>query len=157
MQKDVNLYKIIIGAYLHDIGKIGISDKILHKRDKLDNDEWIMMQDHPRLGASILEKHDDFKKVSNIILHHHENYDGTGYPSRLIAEEIPISSRIIAVVDSFHAMVSDRPYRKGLPWKIAISEIKKCSGRQFDPIVVEAFLKVAAKEEKISELEQIKQ
>ncbi len=126
---------------LHDIGKIGIADKILHKNGKLDKEEWILMQDHPRIGASILEKHDDFKEISRIILHHHENYDGTGYPSMLIGEEIPIESRIISVVDAFHAMVSDRPYRKGLPGHIAINEIIRCSGKQFDPKVVDAFVR----------------
>ena len=98
------------------------------------------MKDHAKIGAKILEHHDDFKDVSKIILHHHENYDGSGYPYGLKADEIPLESRIISVVDSFHAMISDRPYRKGMPYDDAIAELRKWSGKQFDPVVVDAFL-----------------
>jgi HD-GYP domain-containing protein (c-di-GMP phosphodiesterase class II) len=127
---------------LHDVGKLGVPDDILHKKGELTPDEWFKMKEHVRIGARILEKHDDFKEISSYIMHHHENYDGSGYPYGLKGEEIPIQSRIIAVVDSFHAMVSDRPYRKGLSYDLAVAELKKKSGTQFDPRVVEAFLRV---------------
>ncbi|MBN1494055.1 MAG: HD domain-containing protein [Candidatus Omnitrophica bacterium] len=130
---------------LHDVGKLGVPDEILHKKGKLTEEEWVKMKDHVRIGAKILEHHDDFKTVAKIILHHHENFDGSGYPYGLKGEEIPLESRIISVVDAFHAMISDRPYRKGLPYDEAIAELKKWSGRQFDPSVVEAFLKVLQK------------
>jgi len=96
---------------LHDVGKLGVADEILHKKGKLDEEEWSKMKEHSRIGARILENHDDFKEVSTVIMHHHENFDGSGYPYKLKGDEIPIQSRIIAVVDSFHAMISDRPYR----------------------------------------------
>jgi putative nucleotidyltransferase with HDIG domain len=131
---------------LHDIGKLGISDAILHKNGPLSDDEWLLMKDHPRIGANILENHEDFRDVSAIIMHHHERYDGNGYPYRLIGEEIPLQSRIIAVVDAFHAMVSDRPYRSGLSYDYAIEQIKDGSGTQFDPLVAAAFLTVLKKE-----------
>jgi len=134
---------------LHDVGKLGVPDEILHKKGPLNKEEWYKMRDHVRTGARILENHDDFKEVSAFIMHHHENYDGTGYPYKLKEEEIPIQSRIISVVDSFHAMVSDRPYRKGLSYDYAIKELKRCSGSQFDPKVVKAFLKIIQKEIKL--------
>jgi HD-GYP domain-containing protein (c-di-GMP phosphodiesterase class II) len=127
---------------LHDVGKLGVPDEILHKKGKLDEEEWVKMKDHVRIGAKILEHHDDFKAVAKIILHHHENYDGSGYPYGLKGEDIPLESRIISVVDAFHAMISDRPYRQGLPYNEAIAELKRWSGKQFDPIVANAFLKV---------------
>ncbi len=134
---------------LHDVGKLGVPDDVLHKKGPLNKEEWYKMRDHVRTGARILEKHDDFKEVSTIIMHHHENYDGTGYPYKLKGDEIPIQSRIISVVDAFHAMVSDRPYRKGMSYDSAIKELKRCSGTQFDPDVVRSFLKVIQKEIKL--------
>ena len=102
-----------------------------------------------RIRARLWYFYDDFKEVSAIIMHHHENYDGTGYPYKLKGEEIPIQSRIISVVDAFHAMVSDRPYRKGQSYDYAIKELKRCSSSQFDPKVVKAFLKIIQKEIKL--------
>ena len=134
---------------LHDVGKLGVPDEILHKKGSLTEEEWFKMKEHVRTGARILENHSDFKEVSVIIMHHHENYDGTGYPYKLKGEEIPIQARIISVVDAFHAMVSDRPYRKGLSYNYAIKELKKCSGTQFDPQVVVAFLKIIRREIKL--------
>ncbi|MBU1864360.1 MAG: HD domain-containing protein [Candidatus Omnitrophica bacterium] len=139
--------KILTSALLlHDVGKLGVPDNILHKKGPLTNDEWVLMREHVRTGPRILENHDDFKEVSVIIMHHHENFDGTGYPYKLKGDEIPIQSRIICVVDAFDAMVSDRPYRKGLAYDHAIAELKKCSGTQFDPKVVDAFLKIIERE-----------
>ena len=138
---------ILSSAFLlHDVGKLGIPDEVLHKEGPLSEKEWFIMKDHVKTGAKILGNHDDFKEVSVIIMHHHENFDGTGYPYKLKGEEIPIQSRIISVVDAFHAMVSDRPYRKGLSFDYAIEELKRCAGMQFDPDVVDAFLKVIERE-----------
>jgi len=134
---------------LHDIGKLGVSDAILHKDGPLTDEEWLKMKDHPRIGANILENHEDFRDVSIIIMHHHENYDGSGYPYHLTGEEIPIQSRIISVVDAFHAMVSDRPYRKGRSYDFAINQLVTNSGTQFDPQVVQSFLSVINRELKI--------
>jgi len=131
---------------LHDVGKLGIPDKILNKKGPLTDEEWVLMKDHSRIGAEILATHDDFKDASVIIMHHHENYDGTGYPYKLKGGEIPLQSRIISVVDAFHAMISDRPYRNGLPYDYAIAELYKCSGTQFDPHIVDAFISVLDEE-----------
>lgn len=134
---------IVSSAFLlHDIGKLGVPDEILHKNGPLNDDEWVKMRDHVKTGARILEKHDDLKEISTIIMHHHENFDGSGYPYKLRGEEIPLESRIISVVDAFHAMVSDRPYRKGLSYDFAREELLRCSGSQFDPEIVNAFIRV---------------
>lgn len=130
---------------LHDVGKLGVPDNILNKPGMLTPEEWLKMKEHVKIGAQILEHHDDFYAVAKIVLHHHENFDGTGYPYGLRGEEIPLESRIIAVVDSFHAMVSDRPYRKGLSYDAAVSELKKNIGTQFDGLIVAAFLRVLDK------------
>jgi len=131
---------------LHDIGKIGIPDEILKKPSRLTDDEFRLMKDHPKKGARILEPLSDFKEVAKAVLHHHENFDGSGYPAGLKGEEIPEMARLIAVVDSFHAMVSNRPYHKGILYEEALAEIKRCSGRQFDPQIVAAFERALLKE-----------
>lgn len=131
---------------LHDVGKIGIPDHILCKPGQLTPEEWLIMKTHVEKGARILEPLTDFKKVREIIMAHHERFDGRGYPRGLKGEEIPIEARIICVVDSFHAIVSSRCYREGHSIDFAIQEIRNCSGAQFDPIVVEAFLKALRKE-----------
>ncbi len=138
--------KIKASLRLHDIGKIGIPDAILKKEDRLTEEEWKVMREHPYKGAKILEPLSEFKDVAKIVLHHHENYDGSGYPDRLRGEEIPIESRIIAVVDAFHAIVSNRCYRKGRAEHIAIEELRKGAGTQFDPEVVDAFIRGYEKE-----------
>lgn len=127
---------------LHDLGKIGVPDSILSKQGPLDAEEWKKIKEHTVLGARILSPLKKFAYVAKIILHHQEKFDGTGYPAGLKGEQIPIESRIISVVDAYHAMISDRPYRKALPRETAVAELKKYSGTQFDPIVVEAFLKL---------------
>jgi HD-GYP domain-containing protein (c-di-GMP phosphodiesterase class II) len=126
---------------LHDIGKIGVPDVILNKNGKLSPHEWAIMKQHCEIGARIVEPIAKLKNVGNIIKHHQEKYDGTGYPDGLKGEEIPLESRIISVVDSYHAMVSDRPYRKALPEQVALQELKNNIGTQFDPIVVAAFVR----------------
>lgn len=138
------------GLVLHDLGKIGIPDHILNKPGPLDEDEWIIMKTHVEKGASILEPLTDFKEVRDIVYSHHEKYDGTGYPRRLKKDEIPIGARIVSVVDAFHAIVSNRCYSKGRPTEYAFQELRRCSGTQFDPVVVEAFISGMEKRRKAS-------
>ena len=126
---------------LHDVGKIGIPDSILCKPGQLTPEEWKVMKTHVEKGARILEPLTDFKKVREIIMAHHERFDGSGYPRGLKGAEILIEARIISVVDSFHAIVSSRCYREGHSIDFAIHELQKCSGAQFDPVVVDAFLR----------------
>jgi HD-GYP domain-containing protein (c-di-GMP phosphodiesterase class II) len=130
------------GAMLHDIGKIGISDAILLKPGKLTCDEWVTMQKHPQIGYWILDGIDPLKPASDIVLSHHEKYDGTGYPRKLRGEEIPLGARIFSVADTLDVMTSDRPYRKALSYEEARNEISRFSGIQFDPDVVKYFLRV---------------
>ncbi|NQT75890.1 MAG: HD domain-containing protein [Candidatus Omnitrophica bacterium] len=125
---------------LHDIGKIGVPDAILNKNGKLTSEEWSIMKQHCEIGARIVEPLAKLRNVGRIIKHHQEKYDGTGYPDGLKGEEIPLESRIISVVDAYHAMVSDRPYRKALPEKVAMQELKNNIGTQFDPVAVGAFV-----------------
>lgn len=129
-----------IGALLHDIGKIGVRGAILNKNGRLTKREWAHVMRHPVIGESILERIDFFKKIMPIIRNHHEKYDGTGYPDGLRAHNIPIESRIVCVVDAYDAMISDRPYRKGMSENEAIERLKRASGIQFDPRIVELFI-----------------
>lgn len=143
--EEKNLMNII--GLLHDIGKIGIKDGILSKPGVLEKEEWEMIKKHPAIGADIIKHIDMFNDVAEIILHHHERYDGNGYPHGLKGEQIPLKSRILSVADSFDAMVSKRPYRDPMPRERAIAEIKSGSGSQFDPEIVDAFLRVLEKED----------
>ena len=136
-KKDV----LIASLHLHDVGKIGIPDHILMKPASLNEEEWKIMRQHPVKGAKILEPLSGFKEVANVVLHHHENYDGTGYPEGLKGEAIPLEARIVAVVDAFHAIVSKRCYSKGRSIDAAFQELERCAGTQFDPHVVEAFIR----------------
>ncbi len=129
-------------ALLHDIGKIGISDMVLLKTDKLDEDDRVAIQQHPLYGDTILEPLRYMKNVQGLVRHHHERWDGNGYPDGLTAEEIPLAARIVAVADAFDAMTSDRPYRPALSRAEAIAELRDQAGKQFDPELVEAFLKL---------------
>jgi HD-GYP domain-containing protein (c-di-GMP phosphodiesterase class II) len=137
------LRELEISATLHDIGKIGIPDRILHKDGKLDDEEAALMRRHPEYGWAILRQVPGFEWVALYILHHHERWDGGGYPGKLRGEEIPLGARIISVVDAFHAMTSDRPYRKGMPMDIACGRLETAAGSQFDPAVVSAFVAYA--------------
>lgn len=141
-QDELNILRS--GGLLHDIGKLGIPNRILDKDGPLTAEERTIINTHPRLGARILEPIAAFKSVVDIVLHHHENFDGTGYPERLCGEDITLYSRIFAVADRFEAMTSDRPYRQALSQDSRILAIKKQSGRHFDPGVVKAFLQVMA-------------
>ncbi len=131
-----------LAGLLHDIGKIGTYDSLLDKPEKLTAEEFEIVKKHPDQGAAILQGIKQLADVIPIIRHHHERLDGKGYPDGLKGEEIPLSARILHVADSFDSMTADRPYRPSPGREYAISELKKHSGRQFDPQVVEAFLKI---------------
>lgn len=128
-------------GYLHDIGKIGIPDELLGKSTQLSTEEWRLMKKHPIVSSKILEPVQISAEIKETVRHHHERFDGKGYPYGLSGNAIPIESRILAVADSFEAMTSSRPYRKGLSDEQAVTELRRCAGSQFDPAVVEAFLK----------------
>ncbi|HWT27519.1 MAG TPA: HD domain-containing phosphohydrolase, partial [Mobilitalea sp.] len=125
---------------LHDIGKIGISDGILNKPDKLNPSEWEEMKRHPEMGYRIAMSTPELAPIADYILCHHERWDGSGYPQGLKGEDIPLLSRIISIADSYDAMTSDRSYRKAMPKEDALNEIRRNSGSQFDPKIVEIFL-----------------
>jgi diguanylate cyclase (GGDEF)-like protein len=136
-----DLKRLELGALFHDIGKIGIPSKILAKPGPLDEEEWRVIRTHPELGERILEPIDRLADVRPIVRHCHEHYDGSGYPDAIKADEIPLESRIILVVDAFDAMTTDRPYRKALPVSEACRRLVESAGRQFDPNIVETFLR----------------
>jgi diguanylate cyclase (GGDEF)-like protein/PAS domain S-box-containing protein len=133
-------------AMLHDLGKIGVSEKILQKKSKLDKKEFTEIKRHPQIGADIIRPIQVLHRLIPFILYHHERWDGKGYPNGLKGEEIPMGARIIALADVFQALTSDRPYRKALPPKKIIAEIKKGAGTQFDPKIVDAFVKILKKD-----------
>jgi len=128
------------GALLHDVGKIGVSDTILHKPGPLTEDEWVDMRKHPKIGHDMLKDINFLSGAAEIVMAHHERFDGKGYPKGLAADEIPLGARIFVLADTFDAMTSDRPYRRALSATAARDEIIKCSGTQFDPRSVQAFL-----------------
>ena len=127
---------------LHDIGKIGVADAVLLKAGALSADDFAIIKDHPRFGDAILSPIRFLADAQSIVKHHHEKWDGSGYPDHLVGEAIPLASRIIAVADSYDAMTSDRPYRKALPASVALAEIRAGAGRQYDPRLAEAFVKM---------------
>jgi putative nucleotidyltransferase with HDIG domain len=129
-------------ALLHDIGKIGIPASILDKPAKLDDEEYRLIKEHPRMGARILEPVRAYFEILPLVLQHHERFDGQGYPNGLSGDAISLGARILAVADVYDALVSDRPYRSGWTQHRAIELISQEAGRQFDPLVVEVFLKV---------------
>ena len=131
-----------IGGLFHDIGKIGVPDSILLKPDRLSDDEYSQIKNHPSIGVHILSGATIFKDILPIVEHHHERYDGRGYPSRLIGEEIPYFARIAAVADTFDAMTSRRSYRDPLPLEVVINEFEKYKGIQFDPQITDVFLDI---------------
>ncbi len=133
---------IQIGCPLHDVGKIGIDDRILRKQDRLTAEEFEIMKSHTLKGAAILETIPDLAPVIPVVRNHHERWDGTGYPDGLAGENIPRLARIVAVADAFDAMTSDRPYRPGMPAEVAFEEIRTKSGIQFDPECAAAFLRL---------------
>jgi len=127
-------------ALLHDIGKIAIPEKILLKEGPLTQDEFGLVKRHPVIGAAVLGRQEGYARAASFVLHHHERWDGSGYPHGLAGEEIPLGARIIAVADAFEAMTSHRSYRRALSRDEAVRELVRNAGTQFDPAVVEAFL-----------------
>ena len=141
-----DLYQIEVAALLHDIGKIGIPDAILKKEGKLTDEERALMNKHPEYSWSILRMFSGLEKASLYALHHHESYNGAGYPGGLKGEEIPIGSRIVSVIDAYDAMISNRCYRKGLSHEEAVRRLVEGGGTQFDPHVVQTFIEIAKEE-----------
>ena len=139
---EADLRTLEVGGLFHDIGKIGIPDSILLKQAKLTDDEYSEIKNHPSIGAHILCNAAIFQDIIPIVKHHHERYDGRGYPSQLKGEEIPYLARITAVVDTFDAMTSKRTYRNAIPLEDVKAEIERCSGTQFDPEIAKAFLDI---------------
>lgn len=144
----VDLRRLEYLALLHDVGKIGIDEKILRKAGRLDEQEWAVIRNHSAIGGGIIKPIKFLPKGERIIRHHHERFNGTGYPDGLSGESIPLFSRIIAVADSFDAMTTLRPYRQTLKTSEAIDELRRCAGEQFDPRLVDVFVKTYSKEEK---------
>jgi len=138
--EDLNSLNLL--AVLHDIGKVTISEDILQKSEELTPQEWEKIKKHPEKGYSITKASDEFSNIAKYILYHHERWDGGGYPEGLSGEEIPILSRIIAIIDAYDVMTHDRHYRKAVNNKEALAEIKRCAGSQFDPYLAEKFIKI---------------
>ncbi|HNY12778.1 MAG TPA: GAF domain-containing protein [Candidatus Wallbacteria bacterium] len=136
---------IRFAGLLHDIGKIGISEVILQKKSSLTDDEFGVISNHPKLGMEIMNKVDFLKKISPLTYHHHEKYDGTGYPDHLKGDDIPLGARILNLADSFDVMTTSRTYKTAMSFENAIVEVERCSGTQFDPKVVDAFKNVIKK------------
>ena len=129
-------------AQLHDLGKVAIPDGILNKPGPLDSKEWQFMRRHPIIGEQILSAAPAMADVASIVRSHHEHFDGSGYPDGLAGEQIPLGARIVAACDAYHAMTSERPYKSGMPMAMAVAELMRCSGRQFDPVVTESLFEV---------------
>jgi HD-GYP domain-containing protein (c-di-GMP phosphodiesterase class II) len=143
---DSELRDLEAGAILHDIGKNGVPEGILNKPGQLDHEERKKVERHSEYGWAILRTIPGFERTSLLVLHHHERIDGKGYPSQLSGLEIPVGSRVIAVIDSFDAMVSDRPYRKGLPLEEAVRRLSSGAGSQFDAPIVKLFTAIAERD-----------
>jgi ribonuclease P protein subunit RPR2 len=139
MPDQVDDPQLSFGFLLHDVGKLSVPDAILNKPGRLDEDEWVLMRRHPEEGVRILRSVPFLDSALDIVRHHHERWDGNGYPDRRRGEQIPVSARVFAIVDTVDAMTSDRPYRAGLSLDVATQELITHAGTQFDPAFVEAF------------------
>ena len=142
-----DLETLRVGGLFHDIGKIGIPDSVLTKDDRLTENEFSQIKEHPSIGAHILGNAKVFQDIIPIVKYHHERYDGHGYPSKIAGEEIPYLVRIVTVIDTFDAMTSNRSYRKALSLDTVKQEIEKCKGTQFDPLIADAFLSIIDSDE----------
>lgn len=138
-----SLQALMKGAFLHDVGKIGIADKILLKNGPLNEEEWARMKLHPILGKELVEDMPWFKDALDVIVHHHERFDGNGYPDKLKGHKIPLNARIFAIIDVFDALLASRPYKKALSYEEAIEIMKQNNGTHFDPQIFEKFLSFA--------------
>jgi HD-GYP domain-containing protein (c-di-GMP phosphodiesterase class II) len=134
---------IVAAAHVHDLGKIAIDNRTLFKEGRLTDEEWEQIKLHPEAGAELAAQFSLFDKGAKIIRHHHERWNGSGYPDGLVGESIPLGARMIAVADVYDAMTSDRPYRRALPHEVAAAELLQGSGILYDPQVVLAFLEVS--------------
>jgi HD-GYP domain-containing protein (c-di-GMP phosphodiesterase class II) len=130
---------ILNAARIHDLGKVAIPDQALGKAGKLTQADWALMQRHPQIGEDIVRPLHEYRESATLVRHHHERWDGTGYPDGLAGHAIPFGSRVIAVADAFDAMTSDRVYRPALPVSVALDELRRQAGRQFDPAIVRLF------------------
>jgi putative nucleotidyltransferase with HDIG domain len=139
-ERDASIVRL--ASLLHDIGKLAVPDDVLFKPGPLDDHEWTLMRQHPVTALHILGQIRSVADATPAILHHHEHYDGSGYPDGLAGDRIPIASRILLVTDAFDAMTTDRPYRRAMPVEAAVEELKSNAGTQFEPEVVAAFLRI---------------
>lgn len=143
---DIDEQLALVGALLHDVGKIGVPDAILLKPGSLTEEEWRIMRNHTLIGHKMISRIKFLRGAADIVLYHHERWDGTGYPYGIAGEDIPLGARIFSVIDSFDAITSKRVYKEAVPMKLAKQEIERCAGSQFDPSVVEEFLKISDEE-----------
>lgn len=141
-----DIRQLALGAMLHDIGKLHVPDAILRKKGPLDEAEWAIMKRHPAVGADLVSRFADLEPAATVVRFHHERWDGQGYPEGRVGRAIPLVARIFAVCDTLDAITSDRPYRAARPFSVAIEEIRNCRGKQFDPVVTDAFLQVDVRE-----------
>ena len=132
---------LLLAASLHDVGKIGVPDHILLKPGRLTEDEFEYIKKHSEFGWMVLRSVEGFEEASLILLHHHERFDGAGYPGELAGDQIPFGARIVAVADTYDALTTNRPYRRSWDHDRAVAEIERCSNTQFDPRVIDAFLR----------------
>lgn len=145
------LYELEVSALFHDLGKIGVPDSVLTKPSRLTDEEFLEMKLHPNKSYEILKDFPIFDKMAINAKFHHERFDGRGYPEGLKGDNIPFFSRIILIADTFDAMTSTRPYRKGLPFEVAFAELREFAGSQFDPHIVEKFISSMTKEQSKNE------
>jgi HD-GYP domain-containing protein (c-di-GMP phosphodiesterase class II) len=136
---------LYVAGTLHDIGKISVPDHILNKAEPLTEEEVKLMKEHPRLAVELIGREGSLKGISEAVYHHHEHYDGSGYPEGLVGEQIPLLARVLAVADAFSAMTTDRPYRPGMNHSVAARELVDKAGTQFDPAIVETFVRKVLK------------
>jgi HD-GYP domain-containing protein (c-di-GMP phosphodiesterase class II) len=137
---DEQIESVVFAGLLHDIGKVGVPDQVLLKQGRLTEAEFDLIKRHPEFGWAALANIEEFEEIGLVVLHHHESFNGNGYPAGLSGNQIPLGSRIIAVADSFDALSTDRPYRTARTRAQAVAEIERCAGTQFDPGVAAAFL-----------------
>jgi HD-GYP domain-containing protein (c-di-GMP phosphodiesterase class II) len=144
-EDDLRLLRYV--SRIYDVGMVKVGDEVLRKRGELRPGEYESIKRHPEQGVDIMAPIEFLEKVKDAILHHHERFDGKGYPSGLAGEQIPLAARILAVVDAYESMVTERPYRRAMEREVAIEELMGCSGTQFDPRVVEHFIEIIGKDE----------